>query len=202
MTSPYLYICKLELEGGIMNFLRRLLLFIWSLLFIKIAAAVGIFAFRQDLADTWLGQLTTVFTSGNYHWLLVGIAAGLLVLGAFSIFVALAHKHEVSQMIIGSSESGQVNISLKAIDSVVKKACAEITVVHDLHTKIKAMRDGVSIFLNLTVPHGTNIPETSASLQAVVKEQVEALTGLRVTEVKVLITNVVDKHANAAVKIG
>ena len=189
-----------------MNFLRRLLLFIWSLLFVKIAAAVGIFAFRQDLADTWLRQLNTVFTSGNYHWLLIGVAAGLLVLGAFSIFVAFARKHEPQQMLVGSSESGQVNISLKAIDSVVKKACAEITIAHDLHTKIKAMREGVAISLNLSVPHGTNIPETSANLQAIVKQHVESLTGLRVTEVKVLITNVVDKYADkhpgTAVRIG
>ena len=184
-----------------MNFLRRLLLFIWSLLIVKIAVIIGVFTFRADIANNWLRDLATLFISGNYHWQLLLIAAGVLILGGLSLFVALVRKSEQPQMVVGSSESGQVNISLAAVDSVVKKACLEITAVHESHTKLKATRDGVAIFLNLTVPHQTNIPETAASLQAVVKQQLESLTGLQVKEVKVLIANVADKPTTQVARL-
>jgi len=109
------------------------------------------------------------------------------------VFVALAHKSEPGQVIIGKSEGGQVNISLLAIDSVVHKAVLSVTVIRDLKTRIKAVANGVSINLKIAIAHNINVPETATAVQNAVKEQVQSITGLNIAEVNVLIVNIEGK---------
>lgn len=175
-----------------MNVLRRFLLCIWSLILIAAAAVIGVCAFREDVVDYWLRKLGIVFKSGDFFWPLILCAAAVLVLGILGVYVALARKSAPTQVVIGASEGGQVNISLSAVDHVVQKAAQTIADVREVRTQIKAMRDGVEVSLHLTMPHEVNVPETAAAVQSAVKTQLEGMTGLHVTEVKVLIANVAD----------
>lgn len=183
-----------------MNALRRLLLFLGSLLFVACSAVVGVCAIRLDVANYWLRRLEMVFKSGDYLVILLICAALALILGIVGIFVALARKSGPAQVVIGESEGGQVNISLAAVDNVVKKAAQAVTEVRDVKTKLKAVRDGVEVSLHLTVPFEVNVPETAAGVQSAVKAELEGMTGLRVSQVKVLIANVAEEPEKLPVK--
>ena len=184
-----------------MNVLRRILLCLWSLAFIAAAAALGVCAFRPATAQYSLDRVYRVLTHSAYFWWLLLGAVILLLCGMLGVFISLARKAASAQVIIGRSEGGQVNISLDAVDSVVHKAALTVSGVGEVKSHLKAAKNGVGIKLRITLPHETNVPETATAVQIAVKEQVQAVTGLTVTEVIVLIANVAGKAAKEQVTI-
>jgi uncharacterized alkaline shock family protein YloU len=140
-----------------------------------------------------------LLTGSRYFWWLLLAAVALLLLGMLGLFVSLARKREPTQVIIGRSEGGQVNISLEAVDDVVRKAALSVNGVREVKTRLKAGKNGVDVSLRIVIPHDTSVPETSTALQNAVKEQLQAIAGLTVAEISVLVSTVEGKMAPTTV---
>jgi uncharacterized alkaline shock family protein YloU len=173
-----------------MKILRRFLLCLWSLALIATAAVVGVCAFRPVDTQYYLDKLYYVLIGGQYFWWLLLAAVVLLLGGMLGVFASLARKPAPPQVVIGKSEGGQVNICLDAVDNVVHKAALSVPGVREVKSRIKAAKNGVSIKMQIGLPHDTNVPETSTEVQKVVKEQLQVVTGLAVAEVTVLVATV------------
>ena len=173
-----------------MNILRRFLLCLWSLALMAAAAALGVCAFRPDTAQYVLERSQRLLTASHYFWWLMLAALVLFLLGFVGVFVSLFRKHAPTQVIIGKSDGGQVNISLEAVDNVVRKAALSVNGVKDVKSSLKAASNGVSIGLQITIPHDTSVPETATAIQKEVKEQLQMVAGLTVAEVTVLVSTV------------
>lgn len=177
-----------------MNFLRRFLLCLWSLALIAGAASIGVCAFNPVSAKYYTYWLDSVAGSGRFFWWLLLTSVVLLVLGMLGVFVALARKAAPpNQVVIGRSEDGQVNISLNAVDNVVRKAALSVTGVKEVKVHLKPLDNTLHISLQIALPHDISMPETAAAVQQVVKEQLQAITGLAVADVAVLVSSVEDK---------
>jgi uncharacterized alkaline shock family protein YloU len=173
-----------------MNILRRFLLCLWSLGLIAAAAALGVCAFRPTLTQHSLDRLYRLLTGPQYFWWLLLAAVLLLLGGMLGVFVSLARKSAPVQVVVGKSEGGQVNISLDAVDNVVHKAVLSVGGVREVKSHLKAANNGVSIKLEVVLPHDTSVPETATAVQKAVKEQLHMFTGLAVAEVAVLVSTV------------
>ena len=178
-----------------MNILRRFLLCLWSLALMAVAAALGVYAFRPAMLQDTLDKLYRFLTGSQHFWWLLLVAVALLFFGMLGIFVSLARKSVPTQVIVGKSEGGQVNISLEAVDNVVHKAALAVNGVREVKSKLKALNNGVGISLQITMPHDTNVPETATAVQTAVKEQLQIVTGLTVAEVAVLVSTVEGRPA-------
>jgi len=176
-----------------MNMLRRFLLCLWSMAILAAAAAVGVCAFRPAEMEYILSRLFNLLTGAQYFWWLLLGAFILLICGMLGVFVSLARKSALPQVVIGKSEGGQVNICLVAVDNVVQKAAFSVEGVREVKSRLKAAKNGVSVKLQIALPHDINVPETSTEVQNAVKEQLQTITGLAVAEVAVLVTNVTGK---------
>ena len=180
-----------------MNILRRFLLCLWSLGLIAAAAAVGVCAFRPTDTQYIIDKLYRLF-SGPQHenqyffWLLLS-AAILLLCGMLGVFISLARKPKLQQVVVGKSEGGQINISLQAVDNVVHKAALSVEGVREVKSRLIAATNGLDINLQIALPHDISVPETATAVQTVVKEQLQMVTGLKVAEVAVLISTVEGK---------
>lgn len=176
-----------------MNIIRRLFLFIGGLLLI-FAGVFGIIC----LTDTSICRYTilylqNIFFNSGYFWNVIGIAAIVIVLGLVSIYLSIAHVKKQGPLAqITMNEGGNVSISMPAIESVVKRAASKVAGVQDVKTQIKNVPEsgGIAILLNISVPAESNIPEITNVLQEEVKNKTEAMTGLKVLEVKVLVASV------------
>ena len=180
-----------------MNVLRRFLLCLWSLALITAAAAVGVFAFRPETSEYAISRLDILFGSSLYFWWLLLGAVVLLLFGMLGVFVSLARKTEPTQVVVGNSEGGQINISLEAVDNVVRKAALSVEGVRDVKSRLKAAKNGLGIRLQIALPHDTSVPATSTAVQTAVKEQLQMVTGLTVAEVAVLVSSVEGKAIKA-----
>ena len=164
-----------------------------------VAAFVGVCALFPSATKYSLEMLNKLLTGPqhgqHFWWLLLG-AVVLLLCGMLGVFTSLARKYTPTQVIVGKSEGGQVNISLEAVDDVVRKAALSVNGIMDVKTRLKAAKNGVDVSLQITIPHDVNVPETSTALQNVVKEQLQVVTGLTVADVSVLISGVTGKAAH------
>ena len=172
-----------------MNGLRRVLVTIGGLCLV----GLGIFSVAclasRSVPAYWLAILQHFFYGGHALWLLL-FAALLLVVGIFCIYVGL-HRDRAPQMArVTTNEGGVINISLGAIETLCKQAAGKVPGVVETKTRIRVVNEGIAIYLHVTVPPDINIPETASALQQEVKNHLETMSGVKVLEVKVLISNV------------
>lgn len=176
-----------------MNIIRRLFLFIGGLIFIFVGVFGIICLTDTSICRYMILSLQNFFFNSGYFWSVIGIAAVIIVVGLISIYLSIAHVKKQGPLAqITMSEGGNVSISMQAIDSVVKRAASKVTGVQDVKTQIKNVPEngGIAILLNISVPAESNIPEITGVLQEEVKSKTEAMTGLKVLEVKVLVASV------------
>ncbi|MDD2220516.1 MAG: alkaline shock response membrane anchor protein AmaP [Clostridia bacterium] len=171
-----------------MNAARRLIVIIFGLAFIALGVLFMATLVNYTVYPYWTAILDKLFTESKI--IIAVIAVCLIVVGAFSFYSGVAKKAETKIAKISSAEGAGVNISLEAIDSVVKIAASRVVNIKDVKSKVIPSGDGVSVSLSVSVPDNTSVPQTASQLQTDVKAALEMMTGLKVNEVKVLINSI------------
>ena len=174
-----------------MKGLRRVLLVLWGIAMTAVGVLAVLCASTRDIRVYWLDML-----SAGLADMTVGLAvgAGLLVLGIISIFVGIYTKKELPFAKVSMGEFGSVDVSLAAVDNVVKKVAAGIDGVKEVKSRIKVENNVVDILLDVVMSPDCNIPDTIALLQQDVRLQLETSVGLKVNNVKTAITNIVSAN--------
>lgn len=113
----------------------------------------------------------------------------LLVLSVMSI-ASLFKKRKLSKGILKRSELGECQISFSAMEDIANAEARRINGIKVIKTPITKTSDGVSIEVRATACMDENIPELSSAVQERVKNAVEKATDIKVSSVKVQITEV------------
>jgi len=85
---------------------------------------------------------------------------------------------------------GEIQISLNSIENIALNTSRRLNGVKDAKAYIKKMDDGVSVKIKTIVLAENSIPDISAEIQIKVKNSIEATTGIKVNDVKVVVENV------------
>lgn len=169
--------------------------------------AVGIFAIFAALQRQAMFEFLTALLAGGgiYSW-------GLLLGGVVLIFIALviiigmvfrrggagesrsARRNDA----VATSAGEGVKMSVTAVDSIVRRAASTVPGVGEPQTDIASTAEGDSIEVSIKVPiiADVNIPETISNLNTTVQHYLENMAGLRVANIKVLVTEVMSANAN------
>lgn len=169
-----------------MKGLDRLLLIFFSL-FIAILSMVTFFV---SLGWTIpLELLNESFNTVNNRWI-IGVSS--VVIFIFTVNFILSHiiSRSVTHTKVHSNDFGEINITIPAVESLVKKAAHQIIGVREVKPFIKCTPKGIAVFMKAMIQPGTVIPESTQELQATVKKYLEQTAGLEVVETKVLVTNI------------
>ena len=131
-------------------------------------------------------NVLTLFTSGGWQrWVILGVCTLILVLMGMRGFDVLFRRRKDKGFVIQRTEYGDMSISMKAMENMVKKCVdshGELTVNN---TKIYLVRNGVSVDLKITLAAGVNIPLTVNALQKQIKQYITSCSGVDVHEVRV-----------------
>lgn len=133
-----------------------------------------------------------------------GLEAGLtgfvLILLSLRV-IAVLFKRKAKDTMINKGKIGNVKITLKAINKLVKSVAKEEVKVKRISSDVKADKSGgVSVSLNLAVPFGTNITELTGFLQQKIKEQISESTGAKVNNVEILVEEIKEKEVVSKVE--
>ena len=179
---------KRSLTDRVLTGLAGLILFIMGIgLFVY---GVGIFPFELNLA----------FFQGPFsfwqHLLMVAVALVFLLLGARGVS-DIFHSGKEKGFILQRTEYGDLNISMNAMENMVKKVVDMNDELRVTHTKISHTRDGVIVSIRIMLENGVNIPMVVSALQRQTKQYITSCSGVDVKEVRVFVdtsSNMGQKH--------
>lgn len=150
---------------------------------------VGIFPFQLNLAF-FEGPITFW-----QHVLMVFIALVLLLLGCWGVAKIFRSSREKG-FILQRTEFGDLNISMNAMENMVKKCVDMNDALKVTQTKILHTRDGVIVSIRILLENGVNIPMIVGALQKQTKQYITSCSGVDVKEVRVFVdtSNTAGQH--------
>ncbi|QQY80615.1 putative alkaline shock family protein YloU [Keratinibaculum paraultunense] len=174
-----------------MTIIDKILLFIFSLCIAILSLALVLFPFQPfDLLSRDSVQMLLDNMIGDYMYTLIGLIFFLISIRFIFVAIKGDKSKDKTTYLIQRTEHGEINISSDTIVGLVQSVADHFTGIRDIKTKVDIIEGQIFINLKGQVSPEINIPETTEDLQLKVKEHVENCTGVNVSEVKVLITNV------------
>ncbi|MDD3921452.1 MAG: alkaline shock response membrane anchor protein AmaP [Eubacteriales bacterium] len=141
---------------------------------------VGIFPFELNLSS-----FEGPFTFWQ-HVLMVLVAVALFVLGVWGLSKMFRSGKEKG-FILQRTEYGDLNISMNAMENMVKKCVDMNDELKVTQTKILHTRDGVTVSIRILLENGVNIPMIVNALQKQTKQYITSCSGVDVKEVRVFV---------------
>ena len=168
----------------------RLLVAVAGLLLILLAVCLvdqtilpmGVVAALQGLIE----PVTNTSESAPYIAAVVASALLLVLLGLYCVGVMFRHQKKHKRgFVVQQTESGELSISMKAIEGLVEKCVIRHDEISVQSTSLETSREGLVIKLRIGLAGGVNIPLAVSALQKQIKQYVTSCSGVDVKEVKV-----------------
>lgn len=170
-----------------MTLLERIVMAIYTLALVLLAAAVTAVMLGWQLPLFYWERL--LLSSQQEHWI-AAAAAGLVALVGLRVLVSLLSTKSPSQTLVKSTSTGEVHISLNAIEQIIERIARELEGIREVKPRIKTGANGVSILVEASVQPGVAIPQATEELQQKVFEGVQQTVGVQVKEVKVVVESI------------
>ncbi len=123
--------------------------------------------------------------SGTVRIIIISFAALLLLIGFYCLMVLFRHRSRRDKFILQKMESGDLSISLKALETMVEKCLSQYHEIDAQSVHLENQRDGLLIRIRGTVASGISIPLTVDTLQKQIKQYVVACSGVEVKGIRV-----------------
>lgn len=162
----------------------RLLLFVYNLIMLALAAAAVAISLGWS-APLQFMQMASATPENRIILGTVGLMVGILVL--MLIVSGLKGSGSIKTITVEKSDSGEVSMSVPAIKTIISKAAKQVTGTKEVRSEVSQSGNGLLVKLHTMVVPDHNVPGIAAALQAIVKEQLEKVGGLKVAEVRVLV---------------
>ena len=154
-------------------------------LIIALLSACVILYFVGVVPD-WKGEYVS---SSIVLWQRAAVVAGctvLLLLGLSGIGLLFRRRRDKG-VVVQHTEYGDMSISMKAMENMVRKCVEAHPELNVNHTRIYHSRGGVCVDLKITLLNGVNIPLTVNALQKQIKQYITSCSGVDVEEVRVMV---------------
>lgn len=163
-----------------------------------LAACAGMVAqmfFSVDLISMAAGVFSN--DSGRARAALIGFAALLLLLGIYCVLVLFRHRKRKDKFILQKNDSGELAISVKALENMVQKCLEQHDELTVQHLYLENKKDGLLIRIRGSVAGGISIPLTVEALQKQIRQYVTACSGVEVKGIRVQIESSGEDAKNA-----
>lgn len=181
-----------------MNLFDRFILTIYSFALIVLSCVMIVATSGLISPEVFRPYVEQMLAGTNLSYLIVAVI--FLIVSLRFFFSSLRfRKQKADRGIRQRSDLGEINISISTIQAIAERAARRVKGVCGLRTTVKVLESGTMITLRISVDGDTPIPELTGKLQNEVKEQVERISGLLISEVAVVVTEVAQQE-NYAVR--
>ena len=148
------------------------------------AAGVGLLLETFDLFK--IQTLLEAFSDKIQRAIVIGLGVLLVIIGLCGVAL-LFRKRKDKGVVVQYTEYGDMSISMKAMENMVKKCVDAHPELHVNQTKIYHSRGGICVDIKITLLNGVNIPLTVNALQKQIKQYITSCSGVDVEEVRVMV---------------
>ena len=167
-----------------MKIIHKLVLVILLIILMFVSSLFTIYSFGL----TGEGFLSLVEQDLYQNYILGIIFLFITIISAIAIYPLLKSGNETT--ILQTGKNGDINISLKAIDKIVRTVTLEQEGIDIKDITVNARQNRLYIELVITIKGDLSIPEVSSNLKNSIKERLNETVGTDLAEIKVLIDNV------------
>ncbi|MGE5552784.1 MAG: alkaline shock response membrane anchor protein AmaP [Betaproteobacteria bacterium] len=161
---------------------RTLLFIIFIALFTKSLLMLAVSLIGWD-PRPWLSGVGQAM-AGPYRAETAVIGLAELLIAVYLLAWAVRRRHQ-SRAIIRETELGTIRISLKAVEALVQRAAHQVHGVREVKVDLRKEKQGVAIYLTVTVLPDSAIPAISDEIQHRVERYIAETVGVTVSRVAV-----------------
>lgn len=125
------------------------------------------------------------FTVNRLIILLMGLVT--ISFALFTLSLPGQMKTGKSNFVLQKTGSGELRISVQAIESIVNKSISEYKEIKLRDLAVQSAREGVVISMKADLADNVNIPLAVETIQKHITKQVRVTTGIEVKEVRILV---------------
>ncbi len=160
-----------------MRFFTVLGIVFYAVMIMVIGLALIVFAFNLLLpAD--INNLLSYAQSSNHSRVVIGLSGALLILISFSFAQVILGKFQREKTIAFTTSSGQVTISLSAVEDLIRRLAGIIPEVKELRPNVVANKKGIIVEMRVVLRSEANIPELTGRLQDITKTRIQEVLGV------------------------
>ena len=109
---------------------------------------------------------------------IIGFSGLLLILVSFSFAQIILGRFQREKTIAFSTSSGQVTISLSAVEDLIRRLVGIIPEIKELRPNVVANKKGIAVDMRVVLRSEANIPELTSRLQEIAKSKIQEVLGL------------------------
>ena len=160
-----------------MRFFTVLGIVFYAVMIMVIGLALIVFALNLLLpAD--VNNLLTLAQSSHNSRVAIGFSGALLILISFSFAQIILGKFQREKTIAFTTSSGQVTISLSAVEDLIRRLAGIIPEVKELKPNVVANKKGIIVGMRVVLRSEANIPELTSRLQEITKSKIQEVLGV------------------------
>ena len=153
-------------------------MFFYTLVFLAIGCGLIILSLNIIANEEVINFLDYSYSTFVNTRLIMGLVGLLLILYSLvAVQVSLGNIRR-EKTIAFDNPSGQVTISLSAIEDFIKRTAAYITEIKELRPNVTAGKKGINIVNRVTIYSDSNIPETTEKIQNILKSRIQDMLGI------------------------
>lgn len=160
-----------------LNFHTRIVVAIGALLVALIGVGMAVMGLQFRVID-----LQSTLT---LRLLLLGLGLFLIVYAVYILMLPRRIKKTQENFMVQQTASGELRISMKAIESIVKKCVDTAPDVKPVELMVNHSRGTVRVDLRVSMPGNVSIPLAAENLQKQIKKQIQAAAGIDTTDVRI-----------------
>jgi len=160
-----------------MRFFSVLGIVFYAVIIIGVGLAMIVFSFNL-LVPQDINNLLILAQSSHNSRIIIGLSGVLLILISFSFAQIILGKFQREKTIAFATSSGQVTISLSAVEDLIRRLSGVIPEVKELRPNVVANKKGIVVDMRVVLRSETNIPELTSRLQDITKTKIQEVLGV------------------------
>ncbi|MBM3251301.1 MAG: alkaline shock response membrane anchor protein AmaP [Candidatus Omnitrophica bacterium] len=141
-----------------------------------------------------MGILNPVYSDLNLR-IVVGLTGLLLIFISISFAQLILGKIQKEKTIAFNNPSGQVSVSLSAVEDLVRRLALGLNECKDVRPDVIVNKKGIQIDLRIILRSETNIPDLTLRLQELIKSKVQEILGVEEEiNVRIHISKIITKE--------
>ena len=149
----------------------------YAAILILIGIVMIIFAFNL-LQPQDLNNLLAYTQYSINSRVIVGLSGLLLILISLSFAQLILGRFQREKTIAFATSSGEVTISLSAVEDLIKRLAGMIPEIKELRPDVIATKKGIEVNLRVALKSEANIPDLTARLQEITRSKIQEILGL------------------------
>ncbi|MBN2097508.1 MAG: alkaline shock response membrane anchor protein AmaP [Candidatus Omnitrophica bacterium] len=160
-----------------MRALGALVVFIFTLIFAILGGILVAFSFNLYTVENLTYLIGQVLAFPNIHLVIAGLGL-FLILASISVAQITFGKMQREKTIAFNNPDGQVTVSLAAIEDFIRRLSLSLAQVKDLRSHVIAGKKGIEINVRVALWADANIPQTTESIQGIIKNRIQEMLGI------------------------